>query len=344
MSLSVPIHTSFMSTFFATCRDFEKKPQTLLREIIAYLPRENEFDGSVKISLGFREGEETRTLAEFKGDGPTFHVPGQVIPACPCWSWTDRFQEKIRALPSFPLRNLRDMWAEEMRWFTVRKFAEFYLENSDLTTPLRLPLNRLNVSLDEIIAEADFVLNRDIESLERHFLHMGHDELRGRVCTAWIRQFNEEEEAGILGEGPSLDQGSAMTEHAQPEEQEESQEESQEDARRVALRELELAVADETFRRIVEQAYDDGWARPVQDLPRREHVVNMDNDTNALMNEVLQGRSDGRRHNYHITPQPSAKDTLKEIQSIIDEDVKNLIPEGTYLLLANKMKEAFNRS
>jgi hypothetical protein len=38
------------------------------------------------------------------------------------------------------------------------------------------------------------------------------------------------------------------------------------------------------------------------------------------------------------------KETLKEIQSIIDEDVKDLIPEGTYLRLMNKMKEAYDRS
>jgi hypothetical protein len=196
------------------------------------------------------------------------------------------------------------------------------------------------VSLDEIIAEADLVLNREIESLERHFLHierwgvaapvsLSNHRLWGvgaggvgvwiSVCLAWVRQFNEEEEAGILGEGPSLDQGSAMTEHAQPEEQEESQEE--------------------------ELGYDERLAilRPVQDFPRREHVVNMDDDANALMNELLQDRMEGEAP-YHITPQPSAKDTLKEIQSIIDEDVKDLIPEGTYLLLANKMKEAFDRS
>jgi hypothetical protein len=310
MSLSVPIHTSFMSTFFATCRDFEKKPQTLLREIIAYLPRENEFEGSVKRpSIGFRE--ETRTLAEFKGDGPAAHIQGQVIAACPCWSWTDRFQEKIRALPPFSLRT------GGLRWFTVRKFAEFYLENSNLTTPLRIPLNRLNVSLDEIIAEADLVLNREIESLQREFLH--RDPRTQEQGGGFVAQFNEEEEQSERGEGPSLDQGSAMTEHAQPEEQSEEEEQPEEQD----IRQQE--------------------GRPVQDLPRREHVVHMENDANALMNELLQDRMEGEAP-YYITPQPSAKDTLKEIQSIIDEDVKDLIPEGTYLLLANKMKEAFNRS
>lgn len=38
----------------------------------------------------------------------------------------------------------------------------------------------------------------------------------------------------------------------------------------------------------------------------------------------------------------SVKKTLSEAQSIIDEEIKDLIPEGIYLNLVNKMKETFN--
>lgn len=333
MSLSVPIHTSFMSTFFATCREFEKKPQTLLREIIAYLPRENEFEGSVN-PLGFRE--ETRTLAEFKGDDPTAQDLTQVIAACPCWSWTDRFQEKIRELPPFSFRT------GGLRWFTVRKFAEFYLENSNLTTSLRIPLNRFNVSLDEIIAEADLVLNREIESLEREFLH--RDPRTQEQGGGLVAQFNEEEEQAERGEGPSLDQGSAMTEHAQQSEQSEEEEYDPFATTRQRLniigrpvRSLQEIIdrGDRAGEPVATGRYGIGGYPAVALLPRREHVV--------IMNEIVQDRQEGEG-NYHITPQPSAKDSLKEIQAIIDEDVKDLIPEGTYLRLMNKMKEAFDRS
>jgi hypothetical protein len=301
MSLSVQIHTAFMNSFLATCREFRKNPQTLIREIISYLPRACNTSVCGGDALPIPTHPDTR-----------FFLYRQGLEDAK--SWTVKFQEVARGYGA-----LLDVQWTQLQWFTVRTFAEFYLENMpngrwrDMLISRATEFRRMSPA--EIIAEADLNTNREIESLEREFLYRdpGTNEQGGFLVT----QFNEEAAAELLGEGPSLDQGSSMTEHAQQAEQQEQEEQSEDE--------------EERRRRIQE-------ANTLADVERL-----IDYGENFIFNEVVADRQEGEG-NYHITPQPSAKDSLKEIQSIIDEGVKDLIPEGTYLLLANKMKEAFNRS
>jgi len=272
MALTVQVHQIFMKTFFASCLETRRRPQSLLREIINYLPLEAEFGGPVTFLRARRSGspltapQETITLCELY-DGSAVLV-GRRRWGRP-WRWTDEF--------------LNELFSEvgwlPLKWYEVRKFAEFYLENGNLTTPIRpgpAPL-------------PDEAIRREVDLWKGHFLHSAgtvSDGGRWTQCPRaadWTDQFNAEHQEVISGEGPILDFGDVT--------------EEQQDAL---------------------------------------------DDPNEILDEILQERQEGN-HPYHITPHP-VKETLREIQSIIDEDVKDLIPEGTYLRLMNKMKEAYDRS
>jgi hypothetical protein len=282
MALTVPVHQIFMKTFFASCLETRRSPPSLLQEIINYLPHEVEFGGPVTFLRARRSGspltapQETITLRELYARmsegrrGPYFSAARDLFVGGR--RWADEF--------------LNELFSEvgwlPLKWCEVRKFAEFYLENGDLTTPIR-PRQVLSqmAPLDTIIELADEAIRREVDLWKGHFLHSERGTMpEGR---AFVMQFNAEQQEVMSGEGPTLDFGD---------------------------------VADDQ-----EDALD---------------------DPNEILDEILQERQEGN-HPYHITPHP-VKETLKEIQSIIDEDVKDLIPEGTYLRLMNKMKEAYDRS
>ena len=272
MVLTPRIHQIFMDTFFASCLETGTKPQTLLRDIIKYLPHETEFGGTVLVDPSWQE--ETRSLADYMASLSNIPLPDQHrLGLEEAKLWTEGFQNEL--------------WNSHrayLRWCDVRKFAEFYLENSNLTT-LRRPRGHTHLSmrLEDIVAEADELLRREVYLLQTHFLHptrFVHPNLTVlEEGGAFVTQFNDEEQEARNGEGPILD---------------------------------------------------------VQSPEQYE-------DTEDGPNEIIQERQEGN-HPGHITTTPSAKDSLREIQSIIDEDVKDLIPEGTYLHLMNKMKEAYDRS
>ena len=282
MALTVPVHQIFMKTFFASCLETRRSPPSLLQEIINYLPHEVEFGGPVTFLRARRSGspltapQETITLRELYARmsegrrGPYFSAARDLFVGGR--RWADEF--------------LNELFSEvgwlPLKWYEVRKFAEFYLENGDLTTPIR-PRQVLSqmTPLDTIIELADEAIRREVDLWKGHFLHSERGTMpEGR---AFVMQFNAEQQEVMSGEGPTLDFGD---------------------------------VADEQ-----EDALD---------------------DPNEILDEILQERQEDN-HPYHITPHP-VKETLKEIQSIIDEDVKDFIPEGTYLRLMNKMKEAYDRS
>ncbi len=284
MALTVPVHQIFMKTFFASCLETRRRPPSLLREIINYLPLEAEFGGPVtfqrarRYQPADRESEqETITLCElYAGSAVLVGMRPLRITSRDMFDdgrrWTDEF--------------LNELFSEvgwlPLKWYEVRKFAEFYLENGDLTTPIR-PRQVLSqmAPLDTIIELADEAIRREVDLWKGHFLHSERGTMpEGR---AFVMQFNAEQQEVMSGEGPTLDFGD---------------------------------VSDEQ-----EDALD---------------------DPNEILDEILQERQEDN-HPYHITPHP-VKETLREIQSIIDEDVKDLIPEGTYLRLMNKMKEAYDRS
>ena len=282
MALTVSVHQIFMKTFFASCLETRRRPQSLLREIINYLPLEAEFGGLVTFLRARRSGspltapQETITLFELYdgsavlvGMRPRRITPSQEVSMNYGGSapWTDEF--------------LNELFSEvgwlPLKWYEVRKFAEFYLENGNLTTPIRPPTSGSPRSVIEL---ADEAIRREVDVWKRHFLHSERGTMpEGR---AFVIQFNAEHQEVISGEGPTLDFGDVVEEP------------------------------------------DDAFA------------------PNEILDEILQERQEGN-HPYHITPHP-VKETLREIQSIIDEDVKDLIPEGTYLRLMNKMKEAYDRS
>jgi hypothetical protein len=282
MVLTPRIHQIFMDTFFASCLETGTKPQTLLRDIIKYLPHETEFGGTVVVDPSWQE--ETRSLADYMASLSNIPLPDQHrLGLEEAKLWTEFFETE-----------LWNSHRADLRWCDVRKFAEFYLENSNLTTPLRpRGHTHLSMRLEDIIAEGrralgsrsagglltDEVLRREVDLLKTHFLHPTRFVHPGRTVLeeggAFVTQFNDEEQEAMNGEGPILD---------------------------------------------------------VQSPEQYE-------DTEDGPNEILQERHDD---NHHITPDP-LKDSLREIQSIIDEDVKDLIPEGTYLILMNKMKQAYDR-
>ena len=281
MVLTPRIHQIFMDTFFASCLETGTKPQTLLRDIIKYLPHETEFGGTVVVSS---RPPETRSLADYMASLSNIPLPDQHrLGLEEAKLWTEFFETE-----------LWNSHRADLRWCDVRKFAEFYLENSNLTTPLRpRGHTHLSMRLEDIIAEGrralesrnagglltDEVLRREVDLLKTHFLHPTRFVHPGRTVLeeggAFVTQFNDEEQEAMNGEGPILD---------------------------------------------------------VQSPEQYE-------DTEDGPNEIIQERHDD---NHHITPDP-LKDSLREIQSIIDEDVKDLIPEGTYLILMNKMKQAYDR-
>jgi hypothetical protein len=285
MELTVPVHQIFMKTFFASCLETRRSPPSLLQEIINYLPHEVEFGGPVTFLRERRSQppepltapQETITLRELYARAGEGHRRGPYFSAA-----RDLFVGGRRWADEF----LNELFSEvgwlPLKWYEVRKFAEFYLENGDLTTPIR-PRQVLSqmTPLDTIIELADEAIRREVDLWKGHFLHSERGTMpEGR---AFVMQFNAEQQEVMSGEGPTLDFGD---------------------------------VADDQ-----EDALD---------------------DPNEILDEILQERQEDN-HPYHITPHP-VKETLKEIQSIIDEDVKDLIPEGTYLRLMNKMKEAYDRS
>jgi hypothetical protein len=287
MELTVPVHQIFMKTFFASCLETRRSPPSLLQEIINYLPHEVEFGGPVTF-LRERRSQPPEPLT----------APQETITLHELYAYGVGGGPYLGALSSETRGNLfvgGRRWADEflnelfsevgwlpLKWYEVRKFAEFYLENGDLTTPIR-PRQVLSqmAPLDTIIELADEAIRREVDLWKGHFLHSERGTMpEGR---AFVMQFNAEQQEVMSGEGPTLDFGD---------------------------------VADDQ-----EDALD---------------------DPNEILDEILQERQEDN-HPYHITPHP-VKETLKEIQSIIDEDVKDLIPEGTYLRLMNKMKEAYDRS
>lgn len=287
MALTVPVHQIFMKTFFASCLETRRSPPSLLQEIINYLPHEVEFGGPVTF-LRERRSQPPEPLT----------APQETITLHELYAYGVGGGPYLGALSSETRGNLfvgGRRWADEflnelfsevgwlpLKWYEVRKFAEFYLENGDLTTPIR-PRQVLSqmAPLDTIIELADEAIRREVDLWKGHFLHSERGTMpEGR---AFVMQFNAEQQEVMSGEGPTLDFGD---------------------------------VADDQ-----EDALD---------------------DPNEILDEILQERQEDN-HPYHITPHP-VKETLKEIQSIIDEDVKDLIPEGTYLRLMNKMKEAYDRS
>ena len=286
MALTVPVHQIFMKTFFASCLETRRSPPSLLQEIINYLPHEVEFGGPVTF-LRERRSQPPEPLT----------APQETITLHELYAYGVGGGPYLGALSSETRGNLfvgGRRWADEflnelfsevgwlpLKWYEVRKFAEFYLENGDLTTPIR-PRQVLSqmAPLDTIIELADEAIRREVDLWKGHFLHSERGTMpEGR---AFVMQFNAEQQEVMSGEGPTLDFGD---------------------------------VADQ------EDALD---------------------DPNEILDEILQERQEDN-HPYHITPHP-VKETLREIQSIIDEDVKDLIPEGTYLRLMNKMKEAYDRS
>jgi hypothetical protein len=287
MALTVPVHQIFMKTFFASCLETRRSPPSLLQEIINYLPHEVEFGGPVTF-LRERRSQPPEPLT----------APQETITLHELYAYGVGGGPYLGALSSETRGNLfvgGRRWADEflnelfsevgwlpLKWYEVRKFAEFYLENGDLTTPIR-PRQVLSqmAPLDTIIELADEAIRREVDLWKGHFLHSERGTMpEGRAFVmqgrAFVMQFNAEQQEVMSGEGPTLDFGDDL----------------------------------------------DG--------------------ANEILVEILQERQEGN-HPYHITPHP-VKETLKEIQSIIDEDVKDLIPEGTYLRLMNKMKEAYDRS
>jgi hypothetical protein len=285
MALTVPVHQIFMKTFFASCLEMRRSPPSLLQEIINYLPHEVEFGGPVTFLRERRSQppepltapQETITLRElYAGAGrsrrrePYFRAARDLFVGGR--RWADEF--------------LNELFSEvgwlPLKWYEVRKFAEFYLENGNLTTPIRpRPVLSQMTPLDTIIELGNLAIRQEVDLWKEHFLHSERGTMpEGR---SFVMQFNAEQQEVMSGEGPTLDFGD---------------------------------VSDEQH---------DALDGP-----------------NEILDEILQERQEDN-HAYHITPHP-VKETLKEIQSIIDEDVKNLIPEGTYLRLMNKMKEAYDRS
>ena len=338
MSLSVPIHIAFMETFFKECQRALKRPPTLLRDIILYIPQEVEYDGFVDTTTN--RMHQKNTLSEHM-DG--VEHPGQLAAAQrtrqtlhdtrlglrDAKSWASAF--RTAAADVCVVHQLRT----DLRWFTVRKFAVFYLENSDLTNTIRpRAAHPLDMTLDEIIAEKDNRCRREIDLLKGHFLSIDHaaQDWDYIALRGFVTQFNEEEETSSSSDSPPPRPPALEQEQEQVENEETSDEEVDDD--------------HESFRPEHGQQYEDeeaafnSWLadREAQGLSAPRQFVD-----SPLFNSIMQDRREGE-HPYYITPRPTAKDFLKEIQSIIDEDVKDLIPEGIYLRLANKMKEAFNRS
>jgi hypothetical protein len=300
MVLTIMIHQAFMETLFASCLESQKRPRMLLQDIIRYLPCESEYTGRVLdgssddighcplTSYMMHDMAAADGLTRVRGVQLSEQIRITGLEAAD--SWKNEFRGKLFRIQQDLGRRIIFVPS----WYEVRKFAEFYLENSDLTTPLRpRGVNRLNMSIDEIIAAgwtADNFLQQEVDTLERHFLHSGtgsvvrSGEAGGR---AFVDQFNNEEQEARNGEGPTLED-------------------------------------PQHYNMVVNNGpYDDS-----------------EDDSNEILDEILQERHDD---NHHITPDP-LKDSLREIQSIIDEDVKDLIPEGTYLILMNKMKQAYDRS
>ena len=286
MALTVPVHQIFMKTFFASCLETRRSPPSLLQEIINYLPHEVEFGGPVTF-LRERRSQPPEPLT----------APQETITLHELYAYGVGGGPYLGALSSETRGNLfvgGRRWADEflnelfsevgwlpLKWYEVRKFAEFYLENGDLTTPIR-PRQVLSqmAPLDTIIELADEAIRREVDLWKGHFLHSERGTMpEGR---AFVMQFNAEQQEVMSGEGPTLDFG---------------------------------------------------------DVTDQDDALD---DPNEILDEILQERQEDN-HPYHITPHP-VKETLKEIQSIIDEDVKDFIPEGTYLRLMNKMKEAYDRS
>ena len=287
MALTVPVHQIFMKTFFASCLEMRRSPPSLLQEIINYLPHEVEFGGPVTF-LRERRSQPPEPLT----------APQETITLHELYAYGVGGGPYLGALSSETRGNLfvgGRRWADEflnelfsevgwlpLKWYEVRKFAEFYLENGNLTTPIRpRPVLSQMTPLDTIIELGNLAIRQEVDLWKEHFLHSERGTMpEGR---AFVMQFNAEQQEVMSGEGPTLDFGD---------------------------------VSDEQH---------DALDGP-----------------NEILDEILQERQEDN-HAYHITPHP-VKETLKEIQSIIDEDVKDLIPEGTYLRLMNKMKEAYDRS
>jgi hypothetical protein len=206
MALTVPVHQIFMKTFFASCLETRRSPPSLLQEIINYLPHEVEFGGPVTFLRARRSGspltapQETITLRELYARmsegrrGPYFSAARDLFVGGR--RWADEF--------------LNELFSEvgwlPLKWYEVRKFAEFYLENGDLTTPIR-PRQVLSqmAPLDTIIELADEAIRREVDLWKGHFLHSERGTMpEGR---AFVMQFNAEQQEVMSGEGPTLDFG-----------------------------------------------------------------------------------------------------------------------------------------
>ena len=194
MELTVPVHQIFMKTFFASCLETRRSPPSLLREIINYLPHEVEFGGPVTFLRQPPEPltapQETITLHELYAYGVG---GGPYLGALSSETRGNLFVGGRRWADEF----LNELFSEvgwlPLKWYEVRKFAEFYLENGDLTTPIR-PRQVLSqmTPLDTIIELADEAIRREVDLWKGHFLHSERGTMpEGR---AFVMQFNAEQQ------------------------------------------------------------------------------------------------------------------------------------------------------
>ena len=138
---------------------------------------------------------------------------------------------------------------------------------------------------------------------------------RSRECRRWLEEENErrreENESRRLDREEFLaDQRAAAAAEARA-------------AARVQLPEAVVATTTAALRAIELR----GLRR---ELDARRVVEQIETTTNHTSVSPRRGSSE------------SVKKSLSEAQSIIDEEIKDLIPEGIYLNLVNKMKETFN--
>ena len=235
-----------------------------------------------------------------------------------------------------------------IRWSTIRSVLLFYQKNmKDIELRDERSFwegnqywNIYPKTLDKIINEHDEFIEQEIEVVEGFLLSMNKQtRFRQRgfgdmgivrsFTTApdfWVTQYHEEMEYNHrIASGEYPVEAWKNSHRPIPSPEPEPEPESDDDDN---IRLTETSPADTramTGEWPVEYMGEDPWEDTITVV---ESVLNSDDEEEEEDEGV-------------IWVKESTKNSLKEIQSIIDDNVQGNIPDGVYLDLVNKMKEAF---
>ena len=333
--MNIGTHNSIFHAVIKVSRDTGELPLTLLKKIIDHLPKKDEgFEG-----IWDKDDEITSDVSQ----------------------WRDAFKVEMQSR------------SENMHLHKVREFLEFCLSNVRIFYDTSLHKHFLyekcpiDMSLDEIIDMKDAFIETEIERLKERMMSMekkvrSRESETGKITmhqTApdfWVNQFNEEVDAeeGIARETSTPPPPNWL---------------------RIQRKKEKMAKLTRWRNMVRPSVSNDYWDRRWSAPPRphvRSHQYNdrtslmhydqrdhegstqstppsppdhpspEENIGESILQEIQEERQEGNGE-YFITER-SAKGSLKEMQTIIDEDVKDKITEGVYILLMSKMKEVFDYS